>query len=190
MFIRLRRVQPRTRTRSGACTSDTYMRTAPTLTSADVNPSPDAWAALWLAAAITARPRPTRDSATRHPCRQAAFFLPCASRPPDACRVSLARPRQRLGQDLARALARTDIATAPLLALSSPLAPVSTPWLAVAGRPTMKSRRQMTLLALQPSAVPPSVAQGRNFPLVPRHRCIYRAQAPRSWPQDVPQFEE
>ena len=48
MFIRLRRVQPRTRTRSGACTSDTYMRTAPTLTSADVNPSQDAWAALWL----------------------------------------------------------------------------------------------------------------------------------------------
>jgi len=25
---------------------------------------------------------------------------------------------------------------------------------------------------------------------VPRHRCIYRAQAPRSWPQDVSQFQE
>jgi hypothetical protein len=83
MFIRLRRVPERTRTRSGACTSDTYMRIAPTVTSADVNTSPDAWPALWLAEATKARPRPTRDSATRHPCRQAAFFLPRASRPPD-----------------------------------------------------------------------------------------------------------
>ena len=176
--------------RSGACMLDTYMHIAPTHILLDRILSQATWAALRSDAAIKARRRPPRDSASRHPCRQAASFLPCASRPPDACRVSLARPRQRLGQDPARALARTDIATAPLLALSSPLAPVSTPWLAVAGRPTMKSRRQMTLLALQPSAVPPSVAQGRNFPLVPRHRCIYRAQAPRSWPQHVPQFQE
>jgi hypothetical protein len=29
-----------------------------------------------------------------------------------------------------------------------------------------------------------------NFPFVPRHWCIYRAQAPRSWPQDVPQLQK
>ena len=46
MFIRLRHVPERTRTRSGACTSDTYMLITPTLTSADVNTSPDAWATL------------------------------------------------------------------------------------------------------------------------------------------------
>ena len=42
-------------------------------------------------------PRPTRDFATRHPCRQAAFFLPCASRPPDVCCLRLARPRLHHG---------------------------------------------------------------------------------------------
>jgi hypothetical protein len=41
-----------------------------------------------------ARPRPTRDPATRHPCLLVAFFLPCASRPPDVCRLRLTRPRQ------------------------------------------------------------------------------------------------
>ena len=46
MFIRLRHVPERTRTRSGACTSDTHMLITPTLTSADVNTSPDAWATL------------------------------------------------------------------------------------------------------------------------------------------------
>ena len=30
----------------------------------------------------------------------------------------------------------------------------------------------------------------RLTPNLPRHRCIYCAQAPRSWPQDVPQFQE
>ena len=83
------------------------MRTAPTLTSADVNPSPDAWAALWLAAALTARPRPTRDSATRHPCRQAAFFLPRASRPPDTCLLRFVRPRLHYGRNLRRAYVTT-----------------------------------------------------------------------------------
>ena len=82
MGDRLRRIPARTRTRSGACMLDTYMRTAPTLILLDGGPSQDTWAALWLAEATKARPRPTRDSASRHPCRQAAYFLPCA-RPPD-----------------------------------------------------------------------------------------------------------
>ena len=72
----------RTRTRSGACMLDTYILIAPTITSADVNTSPEAWAALGLEIATTARRTPTRDSANRHPCRQAASFLPC-TRPPD-----------------------------------------------------------------------------------------------------------
>jgi hypothetical protein len=58
------------------------MRIAPTLTLADVNTSTDTWAALGLELATTARRTPTRDSATRHPCLQAASFLPC-TRPPD-----------------------------------------------------------------------------------------------------------
>ena len=103
MFIRLRRVPARTRTRSGACTSDTYMRIAPTLTSADVNTSPDAWAALGLELATTARRAPTRDYVNRHPCRQAAFFLSCASRPPDACILRFARPRLDYGPNSRRA---------------------------------------------------------------------------------------
>ena len=40
------------------------------------------------------RPRPTRAPATRHPCLLAAFFLPCASRPPDVRRLQLTRPRR------------------------------------------------------------------------------------------------
>jgi hypothetical protein len=77
----LHRISARTRTRSGACMLDTYMRTTPTLILLDGGPSQDQWAAHWLAKAITARPRPTRDSATRHPCRQAASFLPCTRAP-------------------------------------------------------------------------------------------------------------
>jgi hypothetical protein len=77
------RVPERTRTRSDACMSDTYIRISPTRILLDVNLSIETWATLWLAEATKARPRPTRDSATRHPCLQAAFFLPCASRPPD-----------------------------------------------------------------------------------------------------------
>jgi hypothetical protein len=50
MFIRLRRVPERTRTRSGACMSDTYMRIAPTRILLDVNPSPEAQTALWFEA--------------------------------------------------------------------------------------------------------------------------------------------
>jgi hypothetical protein len=189
MGDRLRRIPARTRTRSGACMLDTYMRTAPTLILLDGGPSQATWAALWLAEATKARPRPTRDSVTRHPCRQAAFFLPCASRPPDVCRFVSPDP------------ASTTVPAT--VALSSPLAPVSTPWPAVARTPRTESRRPTTLMALQPSAVPPPVAQGRVdspnsgtsawteiFLSVPRPRCIYRAQAPRSWPQDVPQFQE
>jgi hypothetical protein len=95
---------------------DTYMRIAPTHILLDRILSQATWAArapmhilldrilsqaTWAAlrsdAAIKARCHPPRDSASRHPCWQAASFLPCASRPPDACRVHLARPRQRLG---------------------------------------------------------------------------------------------
>jgi hypothetical protein len=86
------------------------MRTAPTLILLDGGPSQDTWAAHWLAEAIKARPRPTRDSATRHPCRQAAFFLPGASRPPDVCRLRLVRPRLNHGaRD--RAAARAFVTT-------------------------------------------------------------------------------
>ena len=56
--------------------------------------------------------------------------------------------------------------TAPHNELSSPLALVSTPWPAVARRPTTTSRRQTTLLALQLSAVPPPVAHGRSHRLL------------------------
>ena len=111
MFIRLRRVPARIRTRSGACTSDAYMRIAPTLTSADVNTSPDTWAALGLELATTARRTPTRDSANRHPCRQAAFFLPCASRPPDSCILRFARPRRHYGPNSRRAYVTTRAGT-------------------------------------------------------------------------------
>ena len=45
-----------------------------------------------------ARSSLTRDSATRHPCWQVAFFLPRASRPPDVCSLHLARPRQGVAQ--------------------------------------------------------------------------------------------
>ena len=44
----------RTRTRSGACMLDTYMRTAPTLILLDGGPSQDTWAAHWLAEANSA----------------------------------------------------------------------------------------------------------------------------------------
>ena len=73
----------------------------------DGGPSQDTWAAHWLAEATKARPRPTRDSATRHPCRQAAFFLPCASRPPDVCRLRLVRPRLHHGARHSRAFLTT-----------------------------------------------------------------------------------
>ena len=55
------------------------------------------WATYWSTGALWTRQRSTRDSASLHPCRQAASFLPCA-RPPDACGSFLARPRSRLDQ--------------------------------------------------------------------------------------------
>jgi hypothetical protein len=87
------------------------MRIAPTITSADVNTSPDTWAALGLELATTARRTPTRDSANRHPCRQAAFFLPCDSRPPDACILRFARPRRHYGPNSRRAYVTTRAGT-------------------------------------------------------------------------------
>jgi hypothetical protein len=53
------------------------------------------WASYWSHGAFWTRQRlMTRDFASLHPCRQAAYFLPCA-RPPDACGSCLDRPRQR-----------------------------------------------------------------------------------------------
>ena len=40
--------------------------------------------AQWMEAAFKAHPLPTKASEDRHPCRTAAFFLSCASRPTDA----------------------------------------------------------------------------------------------------------
>ena len=51
----------------------------------------------WSNGALWTRQCSTRDFANLHPCRQAAYFLPCA-RPPDACGFFLARPRLRLAQ--------------------------------------------------------------------------------------------
>jgi len=59
------------------------MRIMPTSILLDVLQSQETRVSLLLDAATTARPRPTMDSVTRHPCRQEAFFLPCASRTPD-----------------------------------------------------------------------------------------------------------
>jgi hypothetical protein len=84
--------------RSGDCMLNTYMRIASTHNLLDRILSQATWAALRSDAAIKAHSRPPRDSASRHPCLQAASFLPCASQPPDVCRVYLARSRQRLGQ--------------------------------------------------------------------------------------------
>ena len=93
--------------RSGAWMLDTSMRIAPTkilldrvLSQAGVLDrvlSYATWATYWLSGALWTRQRSTRDSASLHPCRQAAYFLPCA-RPPDACGSLLARPRSRLDQ--------------------------------------------------------------------------------------------
>jgi hypothetical protein len=63
MGDRLCHIPARTRTRSGACMLDIYMRTTTTLILLDGGPSQDKWASPWLAEATTARPRPTRDSA-------------------------------------------------------------------------------------------------------------------------------
>ena len=54
MGDRLRRIPDRTRTRTGACMMDTYMRTAPVLIFLDGGPSQDTWAAHWLAEANSA----------------------------------------------------------------------------------------------------------------------------------------
>ena len=91
MGDRLRSIPARNRTRSGACMMDAYMRTAPTLILLDGGPSQDTWADVWSDEAIKARRRPPRDPASRHPCRQAAFFLPC-TRPPDLADAVQAAP--------------------------------------------------------------------------------------------------
>ena len=93
--------------RSGAWMLDTSMRMEPTkilldrvLSQAGVLDrvlSYATWATYWSSGALWTRQRSIRDSASLHPCRQAAYFLPCA-RPPDACGSCLDRPRPRRPQ--------------------------------------------------------------------------------------------
>ena len=95
------------RMRTGDWMLDTFMRLAPMqilldrgLSQADVldrRLSHDTWASYWLDGALGTCLRPTRDSARLHPCRQAAYFLPC-TRPPDTCGSCLDRPRHRRPQ--------------------------------------------------------------------------------------------
>ena len=118
--------------RSGAWMLDTSMRIAPTkilldrvLSQAGVLDrvlSYATWATYWSRGALGTRQRSTKDSASLHPCRQAASFLPCA-RPPDACGSLLARPRSRLDQR------SRDRAEAPVFAVTR------------AGTDTMPTRR-------------------------------------------------
>jgi len=93
--------------RTGAWMLDTFTRITPMqilldrgLSQAGVldrRLSHTTWASYWLTGALWTRQRSTRDFASLHPCRQAAYFLPCA-RPPDACGSCLDRPRHRLPQ--------------------------------------------------------------------------------------------
>ena len=118
--------------RSGAWMLDTSMRIAPTkilldrvLSQAGVLDrvlSYATWATYWSRGALGTRQRSTKDSASLHPCRQAASFLPCA-RPPDACGSLLARPRSRLDPG------SRDRAEAPVFAVTR------------AGTDTMPTRR-------------------------------------------------
>jgi hypothetical protein len=62
--------------------------------------------------------------------------------------------------------ASRNVHLSPTVALSSLHARAPTPLPAVARTPGTKSRRQTTLLALQHSAVPPPVAQGRSHHLL------------------------
>ena len=94
------------RMRTGAWMLDTFMRIAPMqilldrgLSQAGVldrGLSHATWASYWSNGALWTRQRSTRDSASLHPCRQAAYFLPC-TRPPDITRLRLCRPTRRPG---------------------------------------------------------------------------------------------
>jgi hypothetical protein len=94
------------RMRTGAWMLDTFMRIAPMqilldrgLSQAGVldrGLSHATWASYWSNGALWTRQRSTRDSASLHPCRQAAYFLPC-TRPPDITRLRLRRPTRRPG---------------------------------------------------------------------------------------------
>ena len=89
------------RMRTVAWMLDTFMRIAPMqilldrgLSQAGVldrGLSHATWATYWLDGAFGTCRSPTRDSASLHPCRQAAYFLPC-TRPPDITRLRLRRP--------------------------------------------------------------------------------------------------
>ena len=93
--------------RTGAWMLDTFMRIAPMqilldrglsqVGVLDRGLSPATWATYGLNGAFGTCRRPTRDFARLHPCGQAAYFLPC-TRPPDACRSCLDRPRHRRPQ--------------------------------------------------------------------------------------------
>ena len=105
----LRRFSVATRMRSGAWMLDTFMRIAPMqilldrgLSQAGVldrGLSHATWASYRSNGALWTRQHSTRDSASLHPCRQAAYFLPC-TRPPDACGSCLDRPRHRRPQGI------------------------------------------------------------------------------------------
>jgi hypothetical protein len=69
-----------------------------------------ALAALLMGTYLGIRHFPSRDLVSRkgcsHPCRQAAFFLPCA-RPPDVLRLRFGRPRNHRGAYVRRAFVLT-----------------------------------------------------------------------------------
>jgi hypothetical protein len=69
-----------------------------------------ALAALLMGTYLGIRHFPSRDlvirKGCRHPCRQAAFFLPCA-RPPDVPRLRFGRPRKHRGTYVRRAFVLT-----------------------------------------------------------------------------------
>jgi hypothetical protein len=69
-----------------------------------------ALAALLMGTYLGIRHFPSRDlvirKGCRHPCRQSAFFLPCA-RPPDVPRLRFGRPRNHRGAYVRRALVLT-----------------------------------------------------------------------------------
>ena len=88
---------------SGAWMLDTFMRIAPTKILLDRALSHATWAIYWLDGAFGTCLHPTRDSASLHPCSQAAYFLPC-TRPTD---ISSFRVHARLTHAV---LASTDLA--------------------------------------------------------------------------------
>jgi hypothetical protein len=86
------------------------MHTVPMSPGYDLLNVSGALAALLIRTYLGIRHFPSRDLVSRkgcrHPCRQAAFFLPCA-RPPDVLRLRFGRPRNHRGAYLRRAFVLT-----------------------------------------------------------------------------------